>query len=101
MSDVKELDVTEPGYITIRRASGPPVRYPIADLLRGVDMPGDMTPDESTDMMPVLTSLANLLLIIVRTLMDRDILDEDYVDGWDIQYLIQVLVTELGAEWGE
>lgn len=91
----------EPGFITIGRAAGPPVRYPLTDLITTGDMPPDMTPTQTIDMMPVLTSLAQVVVILWKTLMEAGILGEEYADNWDIQYIEQVLINEFEAEWGE
>jgi len=102
MGNIEALDVhSEPGYIILQRASGPPVKYPLASLITTGDMPDDMTPEQTIDMMPVLNSLAQLIVILWKTLMEADILGEEYADNWDIQYVEKVLIDDFEAEWGE
>lgn len=98
MADVKEIDVTEAGFITISRDSGPPVRYPIADLLRAADIPTGLT---HTQVAPI-TALANLVVILIRTLIERDVLDESFIDSlgmnWDLDHIIYA-VKQMGGTY--
>lgn len=96
MGDIKELDVhSEPGYIIIRRQSGPPVRYPLADLITSADIP-----DVPIASLTLLTVCANLLMLLIKTLYEREVLEgEDWHDGYDLQYVVETLETNLGSEW--
>jgi len=49
---------SEPGFITIDRGSGPPVRYPTGSRL-----------------------LASVLTALIRTMIERDLIDEDFADN--------------------
>ena len=41
---IEELDVkSEPGFVIVTRAFGPPAKYPLADLLRAADIPTGLT----------------------------------------------------------
>lgn len=81
------------GYITITRDSGPPTKYPIANVLRALDIP-DLTIDSLT----LLTTLAQIVMVLVKTLIEKDILDEELVSGFDMQYMIDTLTDDLNAE---
>lgn len=93
MSMVKNITL-ESGYIVIETDSGPPTRWPIADVLRAADIPV-LTIDHVT----VLTELANLFVTLLRTLIEREILDDDFSEGFDLGYMHDVLVDNLNAEW--
>lgn len=101
MPNIIGLDVhSEPGYIIIQRASGPPVRYPLAGLITSGDMP-ELSSSETVAMSPILTSLAQVIVILWKTLMEAEILGEEYSDNWDFQYIEKVLIDDFEAEWGE
>lgn len=98
-SNVAELDVhSEPGYIIIRRASGPPVRYPLAGLITPGDIPTGLTYTQVTS----LTALANLIVVLIRTLIARDILDEDFLEKSDLN-LDDVIeaIENMGGDYGD
>ena len=101
---VKGVDVSEPGFITIATSSGPPTRYPVSDLLRAADIPVGLTHTQVAG----ITYLANLVVILIRTLIERGVLDETFADGtgedydldWDLDHLIYV-VEQLGGTYRE
>ena len=91
---IEDLDVrSKPGFITLRKASGPPERYPISELIRSADVP-----NLTISSLSLLTELADILSVIVKTLIDRDILDEDFYDGHDLNSLVERLEA-LNADW--
>lgn len=99
MPDIKELDVrSKPGYIIIRRASGPPVEYPLTDLITTGDVPTGLTHTH----VAALGALANLFAILIRTLIERDILDETFADHhgmyWDLDHII-FAIDEMGGQF--
>ena len=95
--NVKGVDVSEPGFITIATSSGPPTRYPIADLLRAADIPVGLTHAQVAG----VTYLANLVIVLMRTLIARDLLDETFADelgmDWDLEHIIYALESLGGA----
>lgn len=93
MADVKGIKL-EAGYITIAGDSGPPTKYPIADVLRAADIPV-LTIEKLT----LLTKLAELVVVITKTLIEREILDEDFEDGYDLQYIVDTLEADLATTW--
>lgn len=93
MPKVGSVDL-EAGYITIDKGSGPPTRYPIANVMRSADVP-----DVPIASLTLLTKLAEVLVVIVKTLEERGILDEDFKDDYDLQYIVDTLETDLGISW--
>jgi len=95
--DIKSLTV-EPGFILIDNGSGPPRQVPIADVLRALDIPIGLTHEQVAG----ISLLANLFTILVRTLIDRDVLDEDFADSlgmdWDLDHLVYA-VEQMGGSY--
>lgn len=91
--DVKNITFSE-GYITVTYNSGQPIRYSIADVLRAADIPEDLL----IASLPLLTKLAQVVMVIVQTLVDNGTLDENLIAGFDLQYIRETLVTDLEAE---
>jgi len=94
---IKGIDVSERGYITIATSSGPPTKYPVADLLRAADIPVGLTHTQVAG----VTYLANLVVVLIRTLIARDLLDEDFADNlgmdWDLEHIVHALESLGGA----
>ena len=87
-----------PGYITLDRDSGPPTEDPIADILRALDIPAGLTYNQ----VGAVKTLANLVVVLIRTLIARDILDEQFLeDGeYDLAALVQT-IEDMGGDYGE
>ena len=85
------------GYITITYDEGNPVRYPIADVLRALDIPTGLTYSQ----VAAVTTLANLVVILIRTLIERQVLDESFADSfgldWDLDAVIYAVEQMGGA----
>jgi len=100
MPDLKEIDLTTPGFITISPDSGPPIRYPIADILRALDIPVGLTHTQVDG----LRLLSNLVVVLIRTLIEKEILTEEFADSlgmdWDLDHIIYV-VEQLGGAYHE
>jgi len=98
--DIKGIDVSEPGFITIAGSSGPPTRYPIADLLRAADIPVGLTHEQVAG----VTYLANLVVVLIRTLIAKELLDETFADelgmDWDLEHIVYALES-LGGTYHE
>lgn len=91
--------VFESGSFVIHRSQGAPSRYPIADMLRAADIPAGLTYTQ----VAALTALANLIAILVRTLIERKVLDESFVDGngdmdWDLDHIIYA-IEQMGGKY--
>ncbi len=101
MTETRSVKV-EPGFIVIDSGSGPPTRYPIADVIRQPDVPTGLTHEQVAG----VSLIANLVVILIRTLIDKGILDETFADGgddgmnWDLDHLIYA-IEQLGGVYHE
>lgn len=88
----------ESGYIIILTDSGPPTRYPIADVLRAADIPVGLTYIQIT----AITALASLIAVLIRTLIDRQVLDESFLenDDLDLDHIIYA-IEQMGGAYHE
>ena len=85
----------EPGYIVVTTDSGPPRRYHIANVLRVLDIPTGLTYTQ----VGAITTLANLIVVLIRTLIDRQVLDESFLekDEYDLDAIIESIKNMGGA----
>ena len=94
----KVEDMTEPGFITIREDYGPPTKFPITDLLRATDIPVGLTHAQVAG----VTYMANLLVVLIRTLIAKELLDETFADDlgmdWDLEHIVYALES-LGGNY--
>ena len=67
----------EPGFMTLVRDDGPPTKYAVADMLRALDIPVGLTHEQ----VGAITTLANLVVVLVRTLIAKDVLDEQFLEN--------------------
>jgi len=89
MPNIAEIDVkSKPGFIIITRASGPPVEYPWKDVLRAADIPTGLTFVQ----IAAITTLANLMVVLIRTLQNRGVLDETFMDDAGMDYSLDALI---------
>lgn len=90
---------TEAGFIVITFDGGIPQRFAIADVLRAADIPA-LTPDQ----VATIKTVTNLIVILIRTLIKRGILDEEFVDDmgmeWDLDHLIYA-IEQMGGNYHE
>jgi len=98
MPDVKVI-TTEPGFLIIDTGSGPPRRMAIKNLLRADDIPVGLTHAQVAG----VSLLANLVVVLIRTLISRGILDETFADGigdmdWDLNHIIYA-IEQLGGSY--
>ena len=82
------------GYITVTFDAGSPRKYPIASVIRALDIPEDLL----ISSLPLLTKLAQVVMVITQTLVDNGTLDEHLIAGFDLDYIRETLVTDLEAE---
>jgi len=96
MSDIKSISF-EAGFITVGTDSGPPRQWAIADVLRAADIPALTYSQVSS-----ITALANLVVILVRTLIDRQILDESFLEEGDMNLddIVESL-ENMGGDYGD
>jgi hypothetical protein len=83
----------EPGFIVVHTEDGPPRKYSAARFLQAADIP-DLTINSLT----LLTQLAQVVLVLVQDMMNRNLLDEDLFAGYDLQYVFETLIDTMNAE---
>ncbi len=81
----------EAGFIVLKNSSGNiPKRIAIADVLRAADIPA-LTHAQ----VAAVTTLAGLMAILIRTLIDRDILDESFGDSLGLDVSLDTIIYSL------
>jgi hypothetical protein len=88
---------TTPGYLVID-IDGQKTQYPISLALRAADIPTGLTHIQVAG----LTSLANLVVVLTRTLIAREVLNEDFMEEgeYDLTAVIEA-IEKLGGDYGE
>ncbi|KKL94579.1 hypothetical protein LCGC14_1863280 [marine sediment metagenome] len=85
------------GYITVTREGGNQTRYAIADVLRALDIPTGLTYSQ----VGAITTLANLVVVLIRTLIERDVLDDAFLEGdYNLESIVES-IEEMGGDYGE
>ena len=94
---VKDILFT-PGYMTLIRDDGPPTRYAIANILRVLDIPTGLTYTQ----VGAITTLANLVVVLIRTLINRDVLGEQFLEEgeYDLATIVKT-IEDMGGDFGE
>jgi hypothetical protein len=87
-----------PGFITLTDIGGNKTAYPIADVLRALDIPTGLTYEQ----VGAITTLANLVAVLIRTLIDRQVLNESFMeeDDYDLDAIVQS-IEDMGGDYGE
>lgn len=87
-----------PGFITLYDGGATPTKYAIADVLRALDIPTGLTHTQ----MEEISKLANMFAVLIRTLIDRQILDESFLenDDYSLDALIQS-IEQMGGSYHE
>ena len=97
MTEIRSI-VTKPGYLVIDNGDGPPREVPIADVLRTADIPTGLDYTK----VATITSLTNLIVVLIRTLIKRGILNESFVDDmgmdWDLDHIIYA-IEQMGGTY--
>jgi hypothetical protein len=96
-NNVKHISFS-PGYITITDESGSGTRYAVANILRALDIPTGLTYTQ----VQAVTALSNILAVLIRTLVARDILDESFLE--DGEYTLESLteaIEQMGGDYGD
>jgi len=93
---VKKVEF-ESGSLVITEDFGLKTRYPIAPVLRAVDIP-NLTHSQVS----AISSLANLVAVLIRTLIARDVLDESFLenDELDLDHIIYA-IEQMGGAYHE
>ena len=86
----------ESGFIVVTREGGNQTRYAIADVLRALDIPTGLTFRQ----VGAITTLANLIVVLIRTLIDRDVLDDSFLENGDFDLnSITEAIEEMGGDY--
>ena len=91
--------VFEAGFITlVRTGGGNTTRYAVADILRALDIPTGLTQTQ----VGAITTLANLVAVLIRTLINRDVLDDAFLEGGEYNLeSITEAIEEMGGDYAE
>ena len=87
---------TEPGFLVVAY-DGQKSRLAIADILRAADIPA-----LTYAQVGAIKTLANLTAVLVRTLIARDILDEQFLEEgeYDLAAIVQT-IEDMGGDFIE
>lgn len=96
--DTSTVSKVEPGFLTLTDEYGRSTKHSIADLLRAADIPVGLTYSQ----VGAITTLANLVAVLIRTLIDRKILDESFMeeDDYDLDAIVET-IANMGGDYGE
>lgn len=89
---IKNVELV-PGHIKITDDGNKSYLIKITDVLRAADVP-----NLGINSLSLLTQLAEVVLVIVKALVDREILDEDLNGSLDFQEVHDRLVTDMAAD---
>ena len=87
-----------PGAIITIDESGNRTSQDLASLLRAADIPAGLTYSQ----VQAVTALANLIAVLIRTLVDRQVLDESFLenDDYDLDHIIYS-IEQMGGAYHE
>jgi len=86
------------GFITLTDAHGRKTQHPIAAVLRAADIPTGLTYSQ----VQAVSALANLVAVLVRTLISREVLDDDFLEYGE--YTLESLteaIEQMGGDYGD
>ncbi len=88
----------EAGFMVLTREHNRQTRYPIADVLRALDIPTGLTFSQ----VGAITSLANMFVVLLRTLIHKGVLNEDFLEdgGYNIT-ILQQSIEDMGGDYTE
>jgi len=81
------------GKLLVTPDEGGAREYDLVNYLRAADVP-DLTINSLT----LLTTLAQVMIILIRTLQDKEILGEEFAGDFDMEYMLETLIDDLSAE---
>lgn len=84
----------EAGAIVTTDESGNRRSYPVANILRSEDIP-----DVEIASLTLLTTMARIFFIVLETLVEKEVLGEELVSGFDLQHVYDTLLETLLAEY--
>ena len=86
----------EPGYIITTDDGGRRTKHEIAPVLRTEDIPTGLTYTQVAS----ISALANLVVIMVRTLIERGVLDESFTDSLGLDLDLEHIIAAIEAMGG-
>ena len=86
----------EPGFLIFTDGGGRETAYNVSDLLRAADIPTGLTHEQ----VGAITTLANLVVVLIRTLIDRQVLNESFLEDneYDLADIIES-IEEMGGDF--
>ncbi len=98
MADSVSKLETSPGYLITTDDYGRKTSHPIADMLRAADIPTGLTYQQ----LGAITTLANLIAVLIRTLISRGVLDESFMEqnDYDLDAIVET-IQNMGGDFGE
>lgn len=84
-----------PGYITLTYEGGAQVEHGVADILRAIDIPTGLTYTQ----VAAISTLANHLVVLIRTLINRDVLNESFLEDGDLD--LDAMIASIEAMGGD
>uniref|UniRef100_A0A6M3IQV0 Uncharacterized protein n=1 Tax=viral metagenome TaxID=1070528 RepID=A0A6M3IQV0_9ZZZZ len=87
-----------PGYLTLTDSHGRKTAYPIAPVIRAVDVPVGLTYSQVGG----LTTLANIAGLLAKILIEAEVIDESLLndEGYNLESVITA-IEELGGDYVE
>ncbi len=88
----------EAGYIVLTDERGNRTRYPIADVLRALDIPTGLTYIQ----VGAIKTLANMMADLTKKLIDLEVLPAEFTgeNGYDLDAIIQT-IEDMGGDYAE
>uniref|UniRef100_A0A6M3JYX3 Uncharacterized protein n=1 Tax=viral metagenome TaxID=1070528 RepID=A0A6M3JYX3_9ZZZZ len=83
----------EAGYIVVTEPNGSQTRYPIADILRAADIPTGLTYSQ----VQAITGLADILSVLIKELIEREVIEEAFLDGYELEDIVEQLDNAGGS----
>ena len=86
------------GKLEVTDDNGQVRHYDIANYLRATDIPTGLTYTQ----VAAITTLANLVSVLIRTLVDRQVLDESFLEEGDynLDDIVET-IENIGGDYGE
>jgi len=86
------------GKLLVTPDDGAPRNYDIANYLQSSDIPAGLTYTQVAS----VSALANLVAILIRTLINRDVLDESFLedDDLDLDHIVAA-IEAMGGDYGD
>ena len=94
---IKDIAFEAGSIVVTTDGSNTPRRYNIAEMLRAADIPTGLTYAQ----VGAIKTLANLVVVLIRTLIDRNTLDESFLEEGDYSLADLVeSIENMGGDFG-